>query len=381
MVHPRYRRDASLPVTVVVPVKDHAASLERLLATVDAEVIVVDDGSVEPLAEATIRHAEPRGPAAARNAGWRKVGTEIVAFLDADAVPEPGWLEPLLAHFADPAVSAVAPRVRSVPGKSTLARYEESQSSLDLGGKPAIVQPGSTVSYVPSAALLVRTDVLDDYGGFDEQLRFGEDVDLIWRLVAAGEQVRYEPSSVVRHEPRNGWRRWLRQRFEYGTAAGPLAKRHGPAITPVRMSVWSALSWAAVAAGAPKLGVATAVVSAALLPRKLASSGVPTVEALRLAASGHLGAGRLLAEALTRTWLPLVLPVLATRRGRLLLAAAAARHLVDWQRERPAVDPVRWCLARIADDAAYGAGVCWGSWRARTLLPLLPELSGLPGKR
>ena len=78
------------------------------------------------------------------------------------------------------------------------------------------MRPGSRVSYVPTAALLVRRSALDSVaiddaaipapghlagpgplssrGVFDPALRYGEDVDLIWRLHDAGWRVRYEPS-------------------------------------------------------------------------------------------------------------------------------------------------------------------------------------------
>ena len=58
-----------------------------------------------------LRHDHPRGPAAARNAGLAAATTPLVAFLDSDVLPDPGWLEPLLAHLADPAVGLVAPRI------------------------------------------------------------------------------------------------------------------------------------------------------------------------------------------------------------------------------------------------------------------------------
>ncbi|MGH3521060.1 MAG: glycosyltransferase, partial [Haloechinothrix sp.] len=102
-------------VTLVVPVKDNAAEVGRVLeATGDlADRIVVDDGSAAPLLHATVRHPRPVGPAAARNTGWRLAQTELVAFLDSDTVPEPGWLDTILPLFADPQVAAVAPRISS----------------------------------------------------------------------------------------------------------------------------------------------------------------------------------------------------------------------------------------------------------------------------
>ena len=47
-----------------------------------------------------------------------------------------------------------------------------------------------------------RTHVVRELGGFDEAMRLGEDVDLVWRVAAAGHRCRYEPTSVVHHEPR-----------------------------------------------------------------------------------------------------------------------------------------------------------------------------------
>ncbi|TDP93978.1 mycofactocin biosynthesis glycosyltransferase MftF [Labedaea rhizosphaerae] len=365
IAHPSYRDTgwSTADVTVVVPVRDHPVGVPG--------AVIVDDGSIIPVSGAAVRHPQPRGPAAARNAGWRIATTELVAFVDADVRLTPGWLDPILAHFADPDVAAVAPRVRSRAGTGLLARYEAVASSLDLGGEPAQVRPGGVVSYVPSATLVVRRSVLDRLGGFDESMRFGEDVDLIWRMVDAGLSVRYEPTSTVEHAPRASWAGWVRQRFEYGTSAAPLAVRHGRAVAPVRMSVWSALSWLAVAAGRPRTGIALALATAALLPVKLRRAGLPRGELVRLAVTGHWYAGRLLADATTRSWWPISLALPWFRRGRWVLAAALARHLPG----QGGIDPARWVLLRAADDLAYGAGVWWGAVRDRTVRPLLPDFT------
>ncbi|MCY3925763.1 MAG: glycosyltransferase [bacterium] len=89
-----------------------------------------------------------------------------MVFLDADVEVTPGWLAPLLAHFADPAVAAIAPRVRArAADGSTLDRFERHCSPLDMGPLPSIVSPRQRVRYVPSAALLFRRDVLDALDG------------------------------------------------------------------------------------------------------------------------------------------------------------------------------------------------------------------------
>jgi mycofactocin system glycosyltransferase len=364
-------------VTVVIPVKDNDSGVARVREAVGevASVLVVDDGSASPVPDAKLRHEIPAGPAAARNTGLRLAGTELVAFLDADTVPEPGWLSAVLPMFDDPGVAAVAPRIRSSPGSDVIARYERERSSLDMGDRPAAVRPMSRVGYVPSAALVVRRSVLSDVDGFDEALRFGEDVDLVWRLIAGGHTVRYQPESVVHHEPREDLRSWLRQRFDYGTSAAPLARRHPGLLTPARMSRWSALAWALAAAGRPLSGLAVAVVTASLLPRKL--RGVPAAESLRLAGIGHLGAGRLLADATRRAWWPLAL---LTRWGRRALLLSLLPCLAEAVASPHELDRLRWAALRLADDFAYGAGVWAGCLRHRTIAPLLPDFTEWPGR-
>ncbi|HXR54921.1 MAG TPA: hypothetical protein VN793_07720, partial [Acidimicrobiales bacterium] len=82
-------------------------------------------------------------------------------------------------------MALVAPRVVTPTGPSWLARYEAARSPLDLGPIEGKVAPGGRVSYVPSAAIVLRRAAAAQMC-FDERLEAGEDVDLVWRLVEAG---------------------------------------------------------------------------------------------------------------------------------------------------------------------------------------------------
>lgn len=368
-IHPLPQRGSfEGSVSVVIPTvgRDVTGLVESFPP--GTEVTVIDD-------------RERRGPAAARNSGWRTATGDVVVFIDDDCSPTDGWLESLLAHFADPRTVAVAPRIVTPSDGDALSRYEERRSPLDLGPRTAPVIAGTRVSYVPSATLAVRRSALAEVGGFDEALRFGEDVDLVWRLASAGGRVRYEPASVVEHSARAGLRDWLRQRFEYGTSAASLAKRHPGALTPLRVSPWSTLAWAAVAAGHPAIGAAVATTTTALLPRKLTMVERPWPEALRLAGLGHLFAARQIADALIRAWWPLALvaAVVSRRARRAVFAAAVIPPLLEWVRRWPRLDPLRWTALRILDDLAYGAGVWAGCARERTLDPLVPQSPPLFG--
>ncbi len=352
-IHPR-SRDAEHTfgpddVTIVTPQYGGRA-------TVDGRT-TVDDGSRPPLAGATVRLDVNRGPAAARNAGRRVVTTPLIAFVDADVdllgvTGVESWLDPLLAHFDDARVGLVAPRVAGEAG-----------SSIDLGEDPARIRSGTRVSYVPAAAILVRTAAFDDVGGFDEQLRFGEDVDFVWRLDEAGWRCRYEPDSLVWHEPRPTLAGRLRQNAAYGTSAAPLALRHPRALAPLRTNGWTAAAWSSIACGHPVVGLATAAVSAAALPSRLPD--IPRRAALTLALSGHVRAAQQIAAAIRRVWWPIAVAVsLFSRRARLAAVVAVALD-----------------VAATPNDIAYG----WGVWRGmrahRCWRPIVPRITPWPTRR
>lgn len=345
-------------VTVVVPTLGRPRHLP-------ADAVVVDDGSTPPVDGAAVRLGHTRGPGAARNAGLDRVSTPLVAFVDADVRVPDDWLTALLPHFDDERVALVAPRVASEPGPTALARYEAAHGPLDLGPTAARVRAGSRVSYVPSAAMVCRTEAIRSIGGFDEGLRFGEDVDLVWRLDASGQYVRYEPDAVVTHEPRPDWPSWFRQRVDYGSSAAPLARRHQGALAPIRMNGWSVATWVAGIGIHPVVGLTIGAGSAAALVRKLGE--IPAGDAFRLAWRGNVHAGEQIATAIRRVWWPM-LAIAAIRsptaRRALVASAVAGRNPI-----------------RVVDDVAYSIGVWRGITAERTVAPLLPEISSWPGRR
>jgi mycofactocin system glycosyltransferase len=384
-------------VTVVVPVRGHLEpGLFDAIGPV-RRVLIVDDAGSEPVSAPArnsagspiecIRRTTQGGPAAARNTGLAEVDTALVAFVDADCIPADDWLEPLLAQFADPVVAAVAPRIVAAepvgaPDHPLLARYERVRASLDRGPQPGRVRARPRVTYVPSAALVCRVDVARSIAGFDGSMRVGEDVDFVWRLDEAGHTVRYAPASSVAHRHRTTPWAWGRRRFDYGTSAGPLARRHPGALVPLEASGWSVAAWTLAGMGHPLAAGAVVGATAGMLSKELDGLDHPLPVAAQLAGRGHLGAGRLLAQSLVRPWWPvtvLVYFLVPWRRLRLLLLGASlAPAVIEWIRERPDLDPVPYVALRLVDDVAYSTGVWVGSARARTLEPLLPDLTSWP---
>ena len=370
-------------VTVVVPVRDRPRQLDRLLDSLargGLACIVVDDassdaGATKEIAErhgaAFVGLASNVGPAGARNAGAAAVHSAVVAFVDSDCLPSEGWLGPLLGHFDDPLVAAVAPRIVADGG------YEAAGSSLDRGADEGAVRSGSRIPYVPSAALLVRTDVALGSDLFDAALRGGEDVDLVWRLGDAGWDVRYVPSSTVAHEGPATLKDFLVRRAFYGTTAGPLSRRHGKALAPLHLSGWSLLVWVLLLGRRPVLALTALSASVVLLAARL--RGLvrdPVAVSTQIAGRGTMRAALPALSSLTRAWAPafvLGLVFRRTRRASALALVVPALH--EWVAERPAVDPLRAAAVHVADDVAYGSGVWIGCARERTLVPLIPRIA------
>ena len=386
-------------VTIVVPVRDNQAGVDRLLHAVRGmRVIVVDDGSARPISVdapgvTVIRSEVNRGPSAARNTGAAAATTEFVAFLDSDVVPSVDWLTVLLGHFSDPTVAVVAPRIvglswtvaasETASARAGLAeRYENGWSSLDMGPEESAVVPATATPYVPSAAMVVRRSV---FRGFDESLRVAEDVDVCWRMHAAGWRIRYDPVARVAHDHRTDMRSVLSRRRFYGTGAAHLAQRHGDRAAPVVMSIPMAVAVAALLTRT-RIGAAIAMIIlsgvAIRLRRRLGD--LPSAPLVAAQMTGRAAGFGLLqaAGAICRHYWPVavILAICSARFRRLAIEVAVAEGVVSWVRQviadpaTPTLGPVRYLLMHRLDDLAYGTGLWQGVVTARDVGALRPVL-------
>lgn len=156
-------------------------SLAALLDAIGAEgVIVVDDRRerrvpLEVPAGVRVVPGPARGPAAARNVGWRAVRAEWVAFLDDDVVPPPRWREALARDLA------AAGRAGATQGRIV----------VPVGARPTDWErnvAGLEDARWATADMAYRREVLAAVGGFDERFprAYREDADLGLRVTDAG---------------------------------------------------------------------------------------------------------------------------------------------------------------------------------------------------
>jgi GT2 family glycosyltransferase len=200
-------------VSVVVPTCNRVhllgrcvdALLDQTLPPGDYEIILVDDAPgyhTRQLAAMWCARAEARGlrmryvpnhgargPAAARNLGWRIARGAIVAFTGDDTIPMPSWLSEALAVIDD-RTDAVRGRIdMPVPARPT--DYQRDASRLQS-------------SEFALANCFIRRSVLAALGGFDERFRrrWREDSDLYFRLLDSGAAIVDAPRSLVIHPVR-----------------------------------------------------------------------------------------------------------------------------------------------------------------------------------
>jgi glucosyl-dolichyl phosphate glucuronosyltransferase len=245
---------ATLLATVAVCTRDrarhlHAAlgSLARQTLPADAfEILVVDNGSRDDTpavisafgSRVRALHEPVAGLSRARNLALAHAATPLIAYLDDDAVAEPGWLAALVARFAaDPAIAAVGGR--TLPAFETppprwlhpdlllcLSVVDWSESACELRAPRFLV--GANMAFRTAAARAAggfRTD-LGRVGG---NLLSGEEQDLVERLEAAGHRTWYEPQATVHHHipAQRMTRRWLLARARGQGAADAVRGNRG----------------------------------------------------------------------------------------------------------------------------------------------------------
>lgn len=257
-------------VSVVVPNRDGAGLVGRCVAAAlaagAAEVIVVDDGSVDESpaeaasAGARVLQSAGRGFSSAVNTGVASAAGELLLVLNSDCFLAPDALD-LLAETvtADPRLGACGAALVDEHGGATRSHGHELTLALALRAAVSWTPPPppdagagvQPVSFLPLACVLVRRIAWQGVGGLDDRYVFYfEDHDVSWRLRAAGWglAVRWDARAVHvgggsshRREPQ----RWFRQYHE--SRARYLRKRY-PRGWTLYAAVWipAAIAHAAV---------------------------------------------------------------------------------------------------------------------------------------
>lgn len=221
--------------TVVVPSYNRPLRLRRCLDALmqlegePPEIIVVDDGSDEPLAPVCAQYgARVRclrqtnsGPAAARNRGARAGTRRLIAFTDDDCRPDAGWLLTLQRAHGGNDQRLVGGRVENA---LTLNRFASASQALCDYLYEYFGASTGEAPFFTSNNMACSRDAFERLGGFDETfpLAAAEDRDFGLRWRASGGELVFEPSALVAHEHALDLRGFWRQHANYGRGARTL---------------------------------------------------------------------------------------------------------------------------------------------------------------
>jgi glycosyltransferase involved in cell wall biosynthesis len=228
-------------VTVVVPAFRRATQLRNCLEALAAqdyptwllEVVVVDDGSPQPLAPVTedfaarlrisVHRQRNAGPSVARNVGARRAAGALLAFTDDDCEPAPDWVRELArAHLDAPTAILGGTVVNALPDDRCAQASQLLVSFLHQW-----FADDQFSRFFTSNNLAVGRGVFLSMAGFDTSFSKpgGEDRELCERWHRAGRRLVDVPGAVVRHSHAMDMRGFLRQHWNYGRGAHDLHRR------------------------------------------------------------------------------------------------------------------------------------------------------------
>lgn len=240
----------AMRLAVIIP-NLHSPVIDEVITTVLAQAGAVDDLEVwvvgqdrygkipaHPRVHVLVT-PEPVYPGVARNLGAAQTTTaDALIFLDADCVPQPGWLTALVEAWQ------THPEVGAVSG----AMLPQSDSFMQHCGQIANfhefldLHPPAFRSTLASFSLLVSRIAWERSGGFDASLRHTEDMDFTLRLRKQGWILWFEARARVYHRPtRVTWRQFWRYARRGGYFSIQMRQRH---VEAYRMPFWARWAWA-----------------------------------------------------------------------------------------------------------------------------------------
>jgi len=232
-------------VSVIVPTYNRREMLEECIDSLldqtypadRYEVIAVNDGSTDETDSFLTEYSKEKpslrfflqsnlGAAAARNLGIEKALGDIVCFTDDDCIADKDWIRSIVGSYADENVGGVGGRIISHNTISLAGRYTEEGNFFDQENLAGIFIVGANSSY--------RKDILLDFGGYDVQFKYSEDVDAGIRARMMGYRLVYAPGAIVLHKHRLTLKGVMRQVYGYGKGYGRLHKKYPDYFNPGR---------------------------------------------------------------------------------------------------------------------------------------------------
>lgn len=215
-----------MSVSIIIPTFNGAARigkcLEALLpqtAPVNAEVLVVDDGSTDGTGDIVSRYSSVRlisqsnaGPAAARNRGAVEAKGTIILFTDDDCVPTSDWLAAMIKPFDDPEVVGVKGAYRTRQ-QSLVARFVQA----DYEDRYHLMAALPEIDFIDTYSAAFRRDRFLEMNGYDTSfpVACAEDIELSYRMSDCGWKMKFVPTAIVYHTHPDKFWPYMKKKYKF----------------------------------------------------------------------------------------------------------------------------------------------------------------------
>jgi cellulose synthase/poly-beta-1,6-N-acetylglucosamine synthase-like glycosyltransferase len=225
------------------------------------EILVIDSCSSTPDTRnvvhkfPTVRYVREELPGLdrARNRALKEASNEIVAFIDDDAIPDPGWLPALSRNFCYPNVGCVTGLTMPVELETEAQECFEAYNTFSRGFEHktydwSILHPIGAGRVGVGTNMALRRSALEKVGPFDEALDAGTptcsggETEMFSRLLSAGYRIVYEPRALNWHRHRRSWKELRRTIYGYGVGVYSFWMRK-LLVEGEWWVVWVALKW------------------------------------------------------------------------------------------------------------------------------------------
>ncbi len=236
-------------VSIIITTFNNEQTIEECLKSVSElaynqntlELIIVDGGSTDETVKIAKKYSTkvfstPLNAPAAYNYAMKHTNSPILGFIDADAKIEKEWLNKLLPHMTDPKVAGVSGGIETWNIENAWAR----SIGYDMKNRYARIEKYAI--RIATMNLLLKKHMIEEAGGFDENLPSQYDTDLGFRITSLGYKIKYEPTAKCYHFNRTTIRAFFRQQLQYGKNTLRLYFKHvdlarGDSITDFGMNI------------------------------------------------------------------------------------------------------------------------------------------------
>ncbi|HKT79984.1 MAG TPA: glycosyltransferase [Vicinamibacterales bacterium] len=262
-----------LTATAVICTRDRADDLERALEGLTRqtrradEILVIDNAPSSDRTRdvvhrfSTVRYIRVPAPGLnlARNRAIAESSTDIIAFTDDDATPEPEWLESLLRNFGDPRVMCATGLTLPSELETEAQELFEQLSPFARGFRQRTFDGQHDnpleVGFIGAGAnMALRRSIFDEVGPFDPRLdggtpsRSGGDHEMFVRILAAGHRILYDPSAVSWHRHRRTHAELMATLYGYGVGVyamwtGLVLEQHEIGVARLAWSWFRSAHW------------------------------------------------------------------------------------------------------------------------------------------